>query len=380
LGQINWPQLEQRLKAVANAGCDDPMIRYMQARYRTDANQTNRDTIAIEFVAAQESMTRSAYHPLFKFMAGWRAADLSREADTNSDHMPSVMLTTVALEDLARDTSAPVDDVFDMTVVWLRCANNAQWYDFVLSDLEPLLKANWGRTERWHRFEGWLERQRAWFARGGGWADSVTEKGWEGFRQHMAVAERFLTRAWQMNSNCAETARLMMDVELAQGQGLGREEMWFDRAMAADRNYDDAAVAMAWYLQPRWYGSDNATLQFGRRCVASTNWGGRVPLVLVDTHHSLATYYKLTDSPDYWHRPEVWKDVQSAYERFFQANPKATGWRHNYARDAYLCGQYGAFLQQARLFGSGTNFTFFGGQAKFQEMLARAAAQGSGEH
>jgi hypothetical protein len=375
-GQTNWPQLEQALKA--SAGCDDPMIRYMQARYRADAGRTSLEAAAIEFLGAQESMARSAYHPLFKFMAGLRAVEASRDADTNSNRGPAIVLTTTALEDLARDTNAPVDEVFETTQLWLRHSHNANWFGFVLSDLERLLKANWGQTERWNRFAGWLEDQRAWQARGGGWANTVTDKGWEGFREHMALAERSLARAWQMNSNCAETARLMMDVELGQGQGLQREEAWLNRAMAADTNYYEAAWAMAWYLQPRWHGSDEDTLEFGRRCAACTNWGGLVPLVLVDTHHSLASYYNKADSPDYWHRIEVWKDVQSAYERFFQVNPQAIGWRHNYARDAYLCGQYGAFLQQVKLFGSNTNFTFFGGQAKFQEMLAKTAAHGTG--
>ena len=177
-----------------------------------------------------------------------------------------------------------------------------------------------------------------------------------------------------MNSNIAQTAYLMMRLELGQGRGRGTMETWFKRAMALETNYYDAAVLMAFYLEPRWHGSDEETLEFGRACVASTNWGGNVPLVLADTHRSLAGYYKKADSAEYWQRPEVWKDVGSSYDKFFRLNPDATGWRHNYARDAYLCGHYVEFLQQMKLFAAGTNFVFFGGEQKFREMLAKASA------
>ena len=150
-------------------------------------------------------------------------------------------------------------------------------------------------------------------------------------------------------------------------------ETWFKRAMALKRNYYDAAALMAFYLEPRWYGSEEETLKFGRACVASTNWGGHVPLVLMDTHYNLARYYKKADSAEYWQRPEVWKDLQSSYEKFCRLNPDDTSWRHNYARDAYLCGQYAEFLKQTKLFAGNTNFVFFGGEQKFRQMLAKAA-------
>jgi hypothetical protein len=70
----------------------------------------------------------------------------------------------------------------------------------------------------------------------------------------------------------------------------------------------------------------------------------------------------------------VWSDVKTSYEKFFALNPDAAGWRHDYAKDAYDCGQYPVFLEQTRLFAYGTNYAFFGGREKFQEMLQTAAA------
>jgi hypothetical protein len=166
----------------------------------------------------------------------------------------------------------------------------------------------------------------------------------------------------------------MMRLELAQGRGRMVMEKWFKRAMALSPNFYDAAWLMAYYLEPRWYGTDEDTLAFGRTCVASTNWGGQVPVVLANTHRSLAAYYGRAESPEYWQRPSVWKDVSSSYDKFFRVNPNAVGWHHNYAKDAFLCGHYDVFLGQTRMFTTGTNFAFFGGEIQFREMVAKATA------
>jgi hypothetical protein len=47
-------------------------------------------------------------------------------------------------------------------------------------------------------------------------------------------------------------------------------------------------------------------------------------------------------------------------------------WRHSYAKHAFLAGQWGKFLEQLPLFDSGTNLAFFGGQERFDEMVAQA--------
>ncbi len=278
------------------------------------------------------------------------------------------------LQDLARDTNAPVDEVFNAANQWVEFRRGKAWTDYVIRDLLPILEPGWEHTERGFRFRGRTEIRFAWGERGGGYANTVPEAGWEGFRQHLEQAEGFLAKAWQMNSNAAETAYLMMRVELGQGRSRPRMETWFNRAMSLNTNFYDAASLMSFYLAPRWYGSEAAALKFARSCTTSPQWGGQVPLVLADLHRSLACYYSQSNSPAYWHRPAVWRDVQASYERFFALNPEAVSWRHNYANDAYDCGQYAEYLQQAKRFTAGTNHTFFGGTEKFLEMLERASA------
>jgi hypothetical protein len=259
-----------------------------------------------------------------------------------------------------------------MVQLWLQSNLNSQWFDFVVHDLGAILQHNFGREERWFRLGGWLEIERAWSARGTGYARMVTDEGWRQFNQHIREAESFLAQAYQMDPRQAETSYLMMRVAIAQGQTRQQMESWFNQAMRLQPNYDDAARLMALYLEPEWHGSEQEVLEFARTCVTNKNWSGLVPLVLVDTHHDLANFYKLTNSPAYWGQPQVWVDISSAYEQFFKRNANAVAWRQNYARDAFLCGQYQRFLDETKLFAGPTNFAHFGGEMKFREMLAKA--------
>lgn len=369
----NFSALTNAVLAAAGKGCDDPMIQYMLVRYGLCQSNQTRVNLALASMNVFRSMLQSRYHPLLKFMAGFRAVNAAKDADPKGNRSVPIGFVTSCLEDLARDTNAPREEVFDAVSMWVDHSNGIGWAAYVMSDVEDLLQQTWGHEEPFYRLRGQAEIDRAWKARGGDYANTVTDQGWRDFANHLNQAALALETAWQMNPSNAYTAYLMMKVELGQGQGRARMQKWFNRAMNLYTNYYEAAHLMSFYLEPRWYGSDATALAFARSCVSSTNWGGNVPLVLADLHRSLAGYYKLKDSPQYWQKPGVWEDVHASYERFFQLNPDNYGYRHDYARAAYLCGQYQQFLAQAKLF-PWTNFEYFGGETEFRKMLTRASA------
>ena len=376
-----YDQFTNLVRAVTEAvaaGCNDPMLQYMQVRYKLAEQSSDQEEVALSYLKAFRALAESRYHPVLKFMAGYRAAVAARDAQTNCDRAPLLALTLFSLQDLARDTNAPVQEVFEPASWWVDYGHGKGWLEKTFADLKPILEKNWRSEAAFDELCGAGEVGLAWVERGGGFANSVTEKGWSGFKRHLDQAESYLTAAWQKNPSNAHTAYLMMQLELGQGQGRQRMELWFKRAMALSTNYYDAAKLMSFYLEPRWYGSEESALEFARSCVTSTNWGGTVPLVLPDVHHSLARYTQHTESPQYWHRPEVWDDIKSAYDKFYKLCPDGVGYRHNYALDAFLCGHYAEFLVQTKLFSTGTNYSYFGGQARFKQMLARAAAAKAG--
>lgn len=361
------------VKAVG-AGCDDPFIRYMDFRYGLGRYPSSKEAAAVEYIDIFRKVYASRYHPLLKFIVGYRALDNANRTEPNGNRHAFLELLTSTLDDAVRDPNAPPDEIMDCVSLWADYSPAPGWIDFMIKNIEPILKKRWRDEESYCRVFGKIEVQRAWEARGSGYANTVTDQGWEKFRTHMTEANYLLGEAWRMNPSNASTAYQMMRLELGQGRGWPQMEQWLNRAMALNPGYYDAADLAALYLEPRWYGSEEEALEFARSCITSTKWVGTVPLVLPDIHHSLAAFYNKADSPEYWHRPSVWRDVHAAYEKFFELNPTLSDFHHNYARDAYLCGHYDVFLEQAKLFGDWTNHAYFGGKEKFDQMLATASA------
>ena len=364
--------LSKAVKALADIECKDPMVAYLKARYLpSDASKTET---AKEFLQAHEKLARSDYHPAFKFISGYRSVEACSWADPESDPETRCVWTTIHLEDLARDKSAPIDEVFNAVHMWFSHRQSKAWRDYVMYDLEKILKDHWEGEEPWYAFMGLVEVERAWGARGGGYADTVTEAGWKAFVEHLTKAESALESAWKLNPKNASTAYNRMQVELGQGRGLQHMKKWYQHAIDLAPNYYDAIALMALYLEPRWYGSSEESLGYARSVVKSETLGGRAPLVLPNTHWSLAKYHSKNNSPAYWHNPSVWNDIKTAYEKYFQLNPKQVGWNQEYARDAYTCGKYDVFLEQVQGLNE-TNYTVFGGREAFIEMVKKARNQ-----
>jgi hypothetical protein len=181
-----------------------------------------------------------------------------------------------------------------------------------------------------------------------------------------------LDKAWKLNPKDERIPREMMTVELGQGKGRDRMELWFNRAMKLDPNDYDACSAKLYYLEPKWYGSTEAMLEFGRECVTNQAWKGQIPLILLDAHKSIQRQY-VDDSGknDYWKQPEVWSDIKSAFDRFFELNPDAIGWYHNYAWYAYQAGQWDTLNEIIPKLGP-INYSFFGGKDEFDKMVELA--------
>lgn len=94
----------------------------------------------------------------------------------------------------------------------------------------------------------------AWTARGGGWADSVTEEGWRLFRERLARANEILERAGQLDEKCPGLFEAGQTVAL--GQGWSREK-YMDKvseAIRAEPTYGSYYTNACYWLLPRWYG------------------------------------------------------------------------------------------------------------------------------
>ncbi|HTR40365.1 MAG TPA: hypothetical protein VMH87_01950, partial [Pseudomonadales bacterium] len=200
-------------------------------------------------------------------------------------------------------------------------------------------------------------------------------EGWQLFKERLDVAQKALEHAWSLDPQDPQIPTLMISVVLGQQTGRPEMEKWFDRAMKADPNNYLACRAKLHFLLPEWYGSRDDMLEFGRQCVASTNWGGRVPLILVNAHSQFYGTLASEERRDYWLIPDVWPDIQASYEKFAQLNPDKTRFRYPYARYALLCLQTNDFVQQINLIRQNDhdfNYNYFGGKQEFDRCWAFA--------
>jgi hypothetical protein len=369
-----FPKLIDAASCAMTNGCTDPMIRYLHARFVMPELKHEPQQHIEAYTRAAEELTRSSRAPIRKYYAALRASASVNEGSASS--MPEVHKwrdqAKRFLAEVVHDQTTPAGEVFDAWEAFFDAVpkNSKEHFEFYLS-LEPTMLQNWASAPELYMLKGWFYADYAWQARGSGWSDSVTAKGWEGFEQRLAIAEKALDKAWKLDPTDARTARHMLTVELGQGRGRQEMEKWFERAMVLNTNYYDACHAKLYYLEPKWYGSQEDMLEFASECLRSEKWGGNVPLIVLDAHEGIVSYLDKSERPGYWKRSEVWGDVKQAFDKFFRLNPDASGWHHNYALYAYRAEQWDELNRQLKLLGP-VNYSYFGGKEAFDKMALAA--------
>lgn len=121
----------------------------------------------------------------------------------------------------------------------------------------------------------------AWDIRGVETADTVQPVQWEQFAEYETKASLNFRRAWQLQPNSPEAPSRMIGIAMAGDEELSPRE-WFDRTIRAEVDYLPAYGALSWSQRPRWGGSTEAMLAFGRECAASKLYDTEAPAFLLD--------------------------------------------------------------------------------------------------
>lgn len=366
------------------AGCDDPMVMYARARqYDTVVRKSFLDSMRMHWDAADAMKKRGAKYPAMrqafvfaragqyfaqlkkdhteverKDIEGWTALSLARYAEAAKD--PTVPESSLVecgeiLTEIGRIMAKDRKIAFDRVAAVLAEARPD-------SNVTLLIK-------------GQVYISYAWDARGGGYANTVTPEGWKLMRERLVEAEVALTRAWEKDPTDAQAPTLMIGVELGQNKGRPSMEKWFRRAMDADPDNNEACEKKMYYLEPKWHGSAEAMLGFGRELLAGGNWDARLPFKLIDAHLTLAGYEDKEDNT-YYKNPAVWKDVQAVYVPCLKRRPKSAIDRSWYAKLACWCGQYGEAKEQFAILGDQVDVGAFKDREEMEKLKAEAEAKG----
>ena len=104
--------------------------------------------------------------------------------------------------------------------------------------------------------------QYAWRARGGGYADKVTDDGWRVFQQRAEMAAKTLMDASSLPAKCPEWFLTTQLTARALGQSKEMQTAIFEKAIAFEPDYQYFYRAQAEMLMPKWEGEEGEMAAF----------------------------------------------------------------------------------------------------------------------
>ncbi len=356
-------------------GCNDPLLEYMGLAFGGKGRDLSPKELFTRYQNIAEALDGKRYPASRCFYAYLRVLDVAKKFSKQpNNNIPKgsfkelISLAKAWLEEMVKDPETPQEELYEA------CDGYMEKTAFVLlqrwqpyKDIDRMFEIHLPQSPVRYLVRGKFYIDSGWDVRAGKSNDQSTPI----FRD----AKASLEEAWRLDPKSPRAATLMLT--LALGEGMDREEMelWFRRAMQADPNNLDACHRKLYYLEPQWHGSAADMLQFARTCYQAGNWEGRLPFILVDTHHQLAEY-----EPDlknyYKSSKDAWNDIRSVYEEFLTRYPDARTFRTSYARYACLCQQWKVAKAQFKILGNKVRQEIFENKAEYERMKAEADKKG----
>lgn len=109
-----------------------------------------------------------------------------------------------------------------------------------------------------------------WDARGGGYADTVTDEGWRIFHKELGIAKDCLLKAEALNSNDPQFYATLVDVCNCTDNSSAELQAIFDKGAAIDVGYFPLYKSRAWTLTRRWGGRRGELEWFAKNALALT--------------------------------------------------------------------------------------------------------------
>ena len=169
----------------------------------------------------------------------------------------------------------------------------------------------------------------AWQARGNGYADSVSNHGWNAFEDRLASAKSALVEASKLNEKCLEWYQVMFNIALGEGWDKAQARELIDQAVAFEPRFHDFYIDYARFILPKWYGRKGEAQAFVEE--VSQKVGGLEGSIL---YYEIATVIacQCEDFPD-WMDGLSWPKLKQGFEDFDKTYG-ATNLSHN--RIAYM--------------------------------------------
>jgi len=282
-------ELVKRAVAVKNAGCNDPLFCFFTA-FLQQANQMPREDLVRQADARLAELLAGPESPHIKLFATAWLWDMRTAWDRTKNPARALELKAQLkplLTNSLNTIQTPRDAVCFAQMLDRRLSNDPDenktisqihkylWTEFPSFTAE-LAKPNippWLRNTLIGQQAVWA----AWEARGKDWARNVKPEGWKGFNEQLEIATKHLEQAWQENPDVPFAAERMIIVSMGENKGYKTLRLWFDRSTAACFDYMPAYHSILWAMRPRWGGSHELMLDFGKEAIKTGRMDTRVP-------------------------------------------------------------------------------------------------------
>lgn len=334
LAASNSPSPAEQADTLAtDPGCTDPLVLTVMA-----ANSTERDEKRQRIeraVAGFESSHHRAYPKFYAtvILAGEVGEDRARLGKLDADALR-------LLKEVFADGSVQPWDQAELAEILLNGWGSG-FAERNRAAVHPVV-GQAGKTFAWLALvlEGEHHVKEAWKARGGGFVNTVSSEGWQGFHEHSASARSCLTEAWTLHPEWPLAASRMVYVAMGDSDAEGMR-LWFDRAVTAQIDHAGAWSSLRWGLRPRWHGSRAAMLALGVAALNTERFDTDVPRKFFDAVSDLESEAELPPGEHLYGRNNIWPHLRRMYEGYIGAAAQTeshAGWRSSYAVVAHLAG------------------------------------------
>jgi tetratricopeptide (TPR) repeat protein len=344
------------LAAAVRAGCDDPLVVYWNIRatsllgWPADLGQFRR---AVDRVCESDYPAVRRVHAALNWLAA--VATLPPDSPFREDQEDREDRFWELFDDAVRERTLVADEEL--------AALAARWEAYrrglgrpreqALSELDRHIRRAGGRPYLRQTVRGAGLVRVAWDARGGGFAGTVTEAGWQVFYARLQDAQRVLAEAAEADPDGYTAPTAMLSV--CMGLGLDREEAEdaFRCALAANPFNRTACHAKLEILHPKWQGSPDGTdyLSFAWALALHPPEYEfqQVALNSLLRNQRISAPAGLPGDADvhqYFSTPAVWSLVRTAAEQALRVNPDDGYVRSVYARVACAAAQLAVAREQ----------------------------------
>lgn len=155
----------------------------------------------------------------------------------------------------------------------------------------------------------------AWHARGDDYADKVDEKNLTLFKDRLAKANRILDGCSKQRSDCPMWSLTRMKVALGLQAELQEFDKLFRQAKADEPNFSPNDILRAYYLLPRWYGSEGEWEKAALNEIFLEDGGG------VETYAKVIMAQKRFYENIFDETEADWEKAKSGFQKMLLSDP-----------------------------------------------------------